>query len=554
MIAAAAAVLVVAYLVRRWRKLSGERKALGIVIALALAVYASGVLSELPDPKKVIGDIAEALGPWTYALVGLLAFLETGAFVGLIAPGETVVIAGGVIAGQGEIQLLPLIGLVWACAVAGDTTSFYIGRRLGRPFLERHGPRLKITHERLEQVEGYFDRHGGKTILIGRFIGLVRALAPFIAGSSGLPYRRFVPYSIVGTGLWATTFCGLGYIFWRSFDKVAHYAGQAIFGFGVTVSLIVGIVVAYRRRREIRDWLVEHQRHPLIRPLFAVGRPLYRWLIRPVARLLGPYARFTGQRLMPGELGLELTTLLAIGGIGIFFFVLYWTELDPSLAPTPFDNDILDLARQAEDGRARRHREGGNPPRRVPDRGRPRDRDHGAARRAAALRGGDGAGGGTRARLHRRARVEGGARPAAAFGSARLRERRRLSERPRGLRDRMGRRRGRADPATPPGDQRDPHLHRDRDRRGRRALAGLPARRTGGPTSRAGGASVPGRSHSSAQSSWSSSTSATMGTCAAPRLPRRRPRAAADGQHRPFNHRAGHRACGRPDRSSATWR
>ena len=95
------------------------------------------MLSELPDPKKVIGDIAAALGPWTYALVGVMAFLETGAFVGLVAPGETVVIAGGVIAGQGEIQLLPLIGLVWVCAVLGDTTSFYIGRRLGRSFLER---------------------------------------------------------------------------------------------------------------------------------------------------------------------------------------------------------------------------------------------------------------------------------------------------------------------------------------------------------------------------------------------------------------------------------
>ena len=102
---------------------------------------------------------------------------------------------------------------------------------------------MKITHERLEQVEGYFDRHGGKTILIGRFIGLVRALAPFIAGSSGLPYRRFIPYSIVGCGLWSTTFCVLGYIFWRSFDKVAHIAGQAIFGFGVTVAVIVGVVV-----------------------------------------------------------------------------------------------------------------------------------------------------------------------------------------------------------------------------------------------------------------------------------------------------------------------
>jgi membrane protein DedA with SNARE-associated domain/membrane-associated phospholipid phosphatase len=344
MIAAVAAVLVAAYVVWRWRRLSLERKALGVAIALALAVYASGVLSELPDPKQVIEDIAQALGPWTYALVGVLAFLETGAFVGLVAPGETVVMAGGVIAGQGEIQLLPLIGLVWLCAVLGDTTSFYIGRKLGRRFLERHGPRVKITPERLDQVEGYFERYGGRTILIGRFIGLVRALAPFVAGSSGLPYRRFIPYSIVGCGLWATTFCVIGYLFWRSFDRVAHLVGQAVFGFGVTVAVIVAVVVGYRRRHEIRAWLQEHRRHPLIRPLFAIGAPLYRWLVRPVARFVTPYVRFVGNRLMPGELGLELTTLMAIGGVGFYFFIVYLVELDRTLAPTPFDTELLDLA------------------------------------------------------------------------------------------------------------------------------------------------------------------------------------------------------------------
>jgi membrane protein DedA with SNARE-associated domain/membrane-associated phospholipid phosphatase len=343
-IAAVAAVLTAAYIVWRWRRLSFERRALGVVIVLGLAVYASGVLSSLPDPKKLIGDVADRLGPWTYALVGVMAYLETGAFVGLVAPGETVVIAGGVVAGQGEIQLFPLIGLVWVCAVLGDTTSFYIGRRLGRSFLERHGPRVKITHERLEQVEGYFDRHGGKTILIGRFIGLVRALAPFIAGSSGLPYRRFIPYSIVGTGLWATVFCVLGYVFWRSFDQVAHIAGQAIFGLGVTVAVIVGVVMAYRRRGAIRAWLVAHRRHPLMRPLFAIGRPIHRGLVRPVVRVLAPPLRFLGGRITPGALGLELTTLLAIGGVGLFVFVVYLTELDRTLAPTPLDNDILDLA------------------------------------------------------------------------------------------------------------------------------------------------------------------------------------------------------------------
>ena len=199
--AAVAAVALVAIVASRWQRFSRGRKIGWLLLAAVLGVYASGVLPKLPDAKTAIEDIAQALGPYTYVLVGALAFLETGAFVGLIAPGETVVIAGGVIAGQGEIKLLPLIAVVWTCAILGDTTSFFIGRRLGRDFLLRHGPKVKITPERLATVERYFQRYGGRTILIGRFIGLVRALAPFIAGSSRLEYRRFLPYSVVGTGL-----------------------------------------------------------------------------------------------------------------------------------------------------------------------------------------------------------------------------------------------------------------------------------------------------------------------------------------------------------------
>src|SRR5881227_3201324 len=77
-----------------WRRprLSRERLILGLVIAAALGIYASGLLSALPDPKKAIGDVARALGPWTYALVGVFAYLETAAFIGLVAPGETIVI------------------------------------------------------------------------------------------------------------------------------------------------------------------------------------------------------------------------------------------------------------------------------------------------------------------------------------------------------------------------------------------------------------------------------------------------------------------------------
>jgi undecaprenyl-diphosphatase len=337
-----------------------RRRALLIVaaVAAAIAIYASGLLDELPDAKEVIGDVARGLGQWTYLVVGLLAFLETGAFVGLVAPGETVVIAGGVIAGQGEIGLMFLIGIVWAAAVLGDTTSFLIGRRLGRAFLLRHGPRLKISEERLEQVEGYFHRHGGKTILIGRFIGLVRALAPFIAGSSRLPYRRFIPYSIVGTALWATTFSVLGYVFWRSFDEVAHIAGQATRAFGVVVAVVAGGVYGWRRlrepeeRRRLAAWAERQSRRPLARPFMAVMRPLWRTALRPLWRAAAPRLAFLRRRLTPGELGLELTTALAIAGVGLYVFTLYVVILSDDLGPTPLDEELRDLARDIRAGLA----------------------------------------------------------------------------------------------------------------------------------------------------------------------------------------------------------
>jgi undecaprenyl-diphosphatase len=347
--AAVAAVLVAGVAVWRRRRLGRERLLLALGIAAALAVYASGLTSKLPDPKTAIGDIASALGPWTYALVGVLAFLETGAFIGLVAPGETVVIAGGVIAGQGEIDLVPLIGLVWTCAVLGDTTSFFIGRRLGRRFLEKHGPRVGITESRLAQVESYFERHGGKTILIGRFIGLVRALAPFVAGSSGVAYKRFIPFSIVGTGLWATVFCVLGYIFWQSFDRVAHLAGQAVFAFGVVAGVIVGVVVAYRRlrqpeeRRKLAAWIDRQGEKPVLRPLFAVARPVWRRVLRPAWLAVAPRLAFLWNRLTPGELGLELTTSLAVGGVGIYTYVLFANLLASDPGPTRGDREWFDI-------------------------------------------------------------------------------------------------------------------------------------------------------------------------------------------------------------------
>jgi membrane protein DedA with SNARE-associated domain/membrane-associated phospholipid phosphatase len=325
-----------------------KKLALAGAVVLLVVLNATGVLPDLPDAETLIEDIATGLGQWTYALVGAMAFLETGAFVGLVAPGETTVIVGGVIAGQGEISLIPLVGLVWLCCVLGDTTSFFIGRRLGREFLLRHGPKVKLDRQRMQQVESLFERHGGKTILIGRFIGLVRAVSPFVAGSSGLRYRRFLPFSIIGCGLWSTLFCVLGYLFYRSFDRITAIAGKATLAFGITVAVIVGAVYAWRKlrsepeRRALRAWFARQGRRPALRPLLSVLGPIWRRAVEPALGFALSHVRIVRDRLNP--LGLELASALAAAGVGLYFFVAYATILSDDGGPTPADGELLDVA------------------------------------------------------------------------------------------------------------------------------------------------------------------------------------------------------------------
>jgi len=233
------------------RRVSPKVQALMGVAGLALIAVGTGLLDP-PNLEDVIRDLGGALGPWTYALVGVMAFFETGAGIGLIAPGELAVILGGVAAGQGEVELVPLIVLVWVCAVAGDTLSYVLGRRLGRGFMLEHGHRVKLTPERLEQVERYFSKHGGKTILFGRFIGWVRALAPFIAGASRMPARRFIPATVVAAGVWAVACTLLGYVFWNSLDRAVELAREGSFAIaGVVLLAATGTYAVKRWRRRM---------------------------------------------------------------------------------------------------------------------------------------------------------------------------------------------------------------------------------------------------------------------------------------------------------------
>jgi membrane protein DedA with SNARE-associated domain len=314
-----------------------RRALLAIVVASIVAGYylLSRVIPH-DDLQQLLEDVSNTLGAWTYLLVGVFAFAETGAFVGLVVPGETVMLLGGAVAGQGAIDIYLLIAIAWFAAWAGDTTSFFLGRRLGREFVLRNGPRFGIGHERFEKVEDYFSRHGGKTIFIGRFVSLVRAFAPFIAGGSGMRYRAFVPYSILGTGLWASAHILVGYFFSRSIDTAAKYAGRGAFLLATLIVIVVGAMVLVRRLR------VERNRRAAVR--WMEERRATRWLV-VLGRRFRPQLEFLWDRVTPGgTFGLEFTSLMATLAVAGFVLVAYTVIVNGDPGPTPGDLTAMEIA------------------------------------------------------------------------------------------------------------------------------------------------------------------------------------------------------------------
>ena len=323
----AAAAVLAGWLIARRDKQKRWFQIAELVVIAAFVLIGIGVI-QLPNFEQVLEDAGKALGKWTYLAVGVLAFLETGAFLGFIAPGETAVIVGGLVAGQGQISLLALIAIVWVCCILGDLTSYELGRRKGRGWLLRHGGRLKITDERLDQVEKLLDRRGAAMIIIGRFLGFVRPLMPFIAGASRMPRRRFLPYDVLAAGAWAVTFCTLGFVFWRSIDQLTTYVSRGLFAFGTLIVLIGGIValIHLRRspeaRRRVREWIDARDDRPGWRIVAKLSRPVWHMVLKPTAAVADFAARFGQDRITPGNLGLELTTLLALIAVGTFSFFL----------------------------------------------------------------------------------------------------------------------------------------------------------------------------------------------------------------------------------------
>jgi membrane protein DedA with SNARE-associated domain len=247
-VALCGAALLVAVAVWRVRQGRRRRALLALSGALLLVVFASGGGIGLPDGERAVDRAADALEGWIYPFAVAMAFFETTIPpITLVYPGEWGLMLSGAIAGAGRADIVPLLAIGWLVSAAGDSVTFALGRRLGRPFLVRSGRAIGLTEERLDKVDRWFERYGPVAACFGRLLPLARPFGPFLAGASTLAYRRFLPWNVLGCLLFALVFVGLGYAFYRSYDDVAETAGRA--GLLALVVIVAAVMLVRDLRR-----------------------------------------------------------------------------------------------------------------------------------------------------------------------------------------------------------------------------------------------------------------------------------------------------------------
>jgi undecaprenyl-diphosphatase len=195
-------------------------------------------------------DLISRLGHWSYLIIFVAAALECAAFLGLLIPGESLMLAAGFFAQQGVLELDAVVLVAISGAILGDNLGYQMGSRLGREWLLHHGSRFGLKPRRLEKAEAFFARHGSKAVFLGRFIGFARALVPFLAGASRMSYRRFMLYNAVGAMLWGLGFALLGYSLGASWNLAERWISRL----GIVVGVLcAGAAFAFWLRRKPRD-------------------------------------------------------------------------------------------------------------------------------------------------------------------------------------------------------------------------------------------------------------------------------------------------------------
>jgi len=181
------------------------------------------------------------------AMVCAIVFAETGLFVGFFLPGDSLLVTAGVFAGAGHLRLAWLLSLVTLCAVAGDQLGYLIGWRAGETLYQRKDSRF-FKRKHLERAHEFYERNGGKTIILARFLPIVRTFCPPVAGAAKMNYGRYLLYDIAGGICWVWTMVLLGYTLGRTIpnvDKRIHYIIAAV----IVVSFMPAAYSAWKSRR-----------------------------------------------------------------------------------------------------------------------------------------------------------------------------------------------------------------------------------------------------------------------------------------------------------------
>ncbi|MES2918334.1 MAG: DedA family protein [Pseudomonadota bacterium] len=193
-------------------------------------------------------EFVAANGVWIYGLLFLIVFVETGLVVMPLLPGDSLLFAAGAIAATGGMDPVLLIALLFTAAVLGDTVNYHVGKYIG-PKVYEHESRF-IRRDHLLATRDFFERHGGKTIIIARFMPFVRTFAPFVAGVGSMEYRRFLTFNVVGAALWVVSFVTLGYFF-GNLPVVKENFTLVIFAI-ILVSVAPGVIAWLRHKLEQR--------------------------------------------------------------------------------------------------------------------------------------------------------------------------------------------------------------------------------------------------------------------------------------------------------------
>ncbi|MEW2288678.1 DedA family protein [Streptomyces sp. NPDC047841] len=201
----------------------------------------------LPGP---LAHLAPLLGHYGYWAVGAVVLVED---FGVPAPGETILLAAGVYAGTGRLNIVAVAAIAFVAAVAGDNLGYLIGRVGGRAFVHRWGKYVFLTPKRFEAAEAFFTRHGGKIVTVARFVEGLRQANGVIAGTTGMHWRRFLAFNALGAALWVGLWTTLAYLagshITAIYDEIRRYELYVLVAVAVLVAAFV-LRHVVRRRRE----------------------------------------------------------------------------------------------------------------------------------------------------------------------------------------------------------------------------------------------------------------------------------------------------------------